>query len=202
MSRHQIRFAVGTAVMLLLIMVGYYTTLTLRSQQKSDQALQELAAELAAEETDQRMRDFRRIKMRNGKKVWELAAHQARYFEESGEVVVDAPRVSLYVGDGEVIALQCREGRVQLDAKRQEVARMELHGDLEMQIGDFSLKTQQAIYDSASHLISSAGVVRIVGKGLIVEGRGYTVDVATQRVTLTAEVQTTVIGEERSWTQG
>jgi lipopolysaccharide assembly outer membrane protein LptD (OstA) len=69
---------------------------------------------------------------------------------------------------------------------------MVLRGDLEIQIGEYFLKTQQAIYDSAQNTISAPDAVQIVGRGLTVEGRGYQVAVDEKRMTLHAEVHTQV----------
>ena len=196
MNRHQARFVIGLAIFSVVCGVGYRLSINLWAQQQSDQELNALAEDIDKEEGDQRMQDFRRVKMQDGKKVWEIAAKQARFFEEQGEVVVEAPQVSFYVDDGDVIALSCRQGLVQLGEKRQEVVRMELSGDLEMQIGEYSLKTQKAIYESARNTVFAPDSIRIMGRGLTVEGTGYHVAVDEKRVILNADVHTTLVREE------
>jgi LPS export ABC transporter protein LptC len=191
MSRGQLRFIIGIAVVLLLVTIGYHLTVNVRAQKERDKVIEKLVADLPPE-TEQRMQNFRRVKVRDGKKVWEIAARQARYSGESGEVTVDAPEVALYFGDGEVIALRCREGRVYLNAGEQEVTRIELKGDLEMRIGDFLLNTQEAVYESEHNIISSSAPVQVVGRGFTVEGQGYTIAVADKRLTLNAAVRTTL----------
>ena len=122
--------------------------------------------------------------------------NQARFFEDRRELLVDAPAMLLYLDSGDVIALRCREGRVYLGEDMQEVARMKLSGDLEMQIGEFSLKTQTALYDSAQNTVSAPDVVHIAGQDLSVEARGYQIAVNEKRLTLHAEVHTTLTGKE------
>ncbi|MBI3300583.1 MAG: LPS export ABC transporter periplasmic protein LptC [Deltaproteobacteria bacterium] len=195
MSREQMRFVVAVAATLVFIVVGYYLTVTLRAQRHSERQLKQWAADLSPEAA-QRMQNFRRTKIRDGKKVWEIAARQASYSEDSNEILVEAPEVSLYLSDGEVIALRCQEGRVHLDSGEQEVTRMELIGNLEIRIGDFSVKTPAAVYESEHNTISSPGPVQITGRGFSVEGQGYTVDVTDKRLTLNADVRTTVTREE------
>jgi LPS export ABC transporter protein LptC len=192
MNRNQARFVIGLVLIVVLGGLGYRLGANLWQQQQSEQKLLALARDLKAEDADQRMQDFRRIKMRDGKKVWEIAATQARFFEDRREVVVESPNVFLYIDNGDVIALRCREGRVLLGEDSQEVVRMVLRGDLEIQIGEYFLKTQQAIYDSAQNTISAPDAVQIVGRGLTVEGRGYQVAVDEKRMTLHAEVHTQV----------
>lgn len=191
MSREQARFVVAVAALCVFVTVGYYLTVTLRAQEDNEHRLKRWTADLSPE-VDQRMQDFRRVKMRDGKKVWEIASRQARYSQDSREVVVEAPEVSLYFSDGAVIALRCREGRVQLDSGEHVATRMELTGDLQMQLGDFSLRTQEAVYESEPNTISSPGAVQVTGRGFTVEGVGYTVDVTEKLLTLNGEVRTTV----------
>ena len=195
MSRAQLRFVLGVAVLLLLVAIGYHLIVNIQTQRARTAMIDQLAPDLS-QEAEQRMQDFRRFKVRDGKKVWEIAARQARYFGESGEVVVDDPEVSLYFSDGEVIALRCREGRVQLDAGAQDITKMELRGDLEMRLGDFVLNTQEAIYESTPNIISSPSPIQVLGPGLTVEGQGYTIEVAHKRLTLNAAVRTTFITGE------
>ena len=191
MSRSQVRFVLALAAVLLLGGVVYHLTVTVRAQRRNTRLLAEMAADVVPG-ADQRLQNFRRVQVRDGKKVWEIAARQARYFEASGEVAIDAPEVSFYLSDGEVIALRCGEGRLHLGADAKGVARIELKNDLEIRVGDFSLRTQEAVYDSERNVISSPGFVQITGRGLLLEGQGYTVDVADKRLTLNAGVRTTI----------
>jgi LPS export ABC transporter protein LptC len=190
MSRAQFRFVLGVAVLLLLVAIGYHLIVNVQTQRARTALIDKIVPDLS-QEAEQRMQDFRRFKVRDGKKVWEIAARQARYFGESSEVVVDDPEVSLYFGDGEVIAFRCREGRVQLDAGAQDITKMELRGDLEMRLGDFVLNTQEAIYESKLNVISSPSLLQVLGPGLTVEGQGYTIEVAHKRLTLDSDVRTT-----------
>ena len=191
MSRHQIRFMLGITVLGLILGLGY-----LSSQVGKDPATARLIDELPPpqETLVQRMTEFRRVKMQDGKKVWEIVARQARYFADSNAVVIDTPEVSLYFSDGAAVALRCREGTLHLDGES-ELLHIELRGNLEMQMGSISLKTDQATYDRQKNTISSDGVIHIVGQGFTLEGTGYTVAVNTKRLTLNTEVYTTVTRE-------
>ena len=194
MSRHQIRFMLGLTVLGLILGLGY-----LSSQVGKDPATARLIDELstpdATEETlVQRMTEFRRVKMQDGRKVWEIVARQARYFADRNAVVIDTPQVSLYFSDGEALALRCQEGTVHLDGEA-DLLHIELRGNLEIQMGEVSLKTEQATYDRQKNTISSDGVIHVVGQGFTLEGKGYTVAVDTRQLTLNTEVSTTVTRE-------
>lgn len=194
MSRAQARFIVALAVMISLGIVGYQLISTLRAQKQNERSIAHLVTDVAPE-AEQRMQNFRRAKIRDGEKVWEIAARQASYSQEKNEIVVEGPEVTLYVKNGDVIALRCHEGRVHLN-NDEEVVRMELSGDLEMRVGDFVITTPNAVYENERNAIFSDGPVRIVGQGVEVEGQGYTVDVSEKRLTLNAEVSTTVMRGE------
>lgn len=194
MSRHQIRFILGITVLGLILILGY-----LSSQVGKDPATARLIDELSTpDETEetmvQRMTEFRRVKMQDDKKVWEIVARQARYFADTNAVVIDTPEVSLYFSDGEAVALRCQEGTVHLDGES-DLLHIDLRGNLEIQMGAISLKTDQATYDHQKNTISSAGVIHVVGQGFTLEGKGYTVAVDTKQLTLKAEVHTTVTQE-------
>ncbi len=194
MSRHQIRFMLGITVLGLILALGY-----LSSQVGKDPATARLIDELStpdatAETMVQRMTEFRRVKMQDGKKVWEIVARQAHYFADTNAVVIDTPEISLYFSDGEVVALRCQEGTVHLNGES-DLLHIDLRGNLEMQMGAISLKTDQATYDHQKNTISSDGVMHVVGQGFTLEGKGYTVAVDTKQLTLKAEVYTTVTRE-------
>jgi LPS export ABC transporter protein LptC len=190
MSRAQVRFIIALAVAMSLVIVGYQLVTTLKAQRRHEQDIARLVTDVAPEMA-QRMQNFRRAKIRDGKKVWEIAARQASYSQENNEIVVEGPEVTLYVKNGDIIALRCHEGRVHLNDD-EEVIRMELSGDLEMRVGDLVITTPNAVYENERNAIFSNGPVRIVGQGVEVEGQGYIVDVAEKRLTLNAAVYTTV----------
>ncbi len=193
MSRHQIRFMLGVTVLGLIVALGYLSS-QVGKEPAAVQLLNELSSQAVQEDMGQRMTEFRRVKMQDGKKVWEIVARQARYFTDKNEVVIDTPEVSLYFGDGESVALRCQEGTLHLD-ESSGLLHVELRGELEIQIGDITLKTDQATYDRQKNTISSDGVIHIVGQGFTAEGKGYTVAVDTKQLTLNAEVYTTVAQE-------
>ncbi|MSQ46833.1 MAG: LPS export ABC transporter periplasmic protein LptC [Deltaproteobacteria bacterium] len=197
MSRGQLRFAIMFVVLVLLMGVGYRLMVTLRTQAQVTKKIREIAPDLAVT-TEQRMQGFRRTKVRDGKKVWEIVARRARYSQDRQEVIVEGPEFSFYLKDGEMIALKSEEARVYLDSEGQEVSRVELKGNLEMRVGDFSIKTQTATFESTRNTIVSDGTVQIDGPGLSAVGLGYSVDVAEKRLTLNADVQTTISKGEPS----
>ncbi len=194
MSRGQIRFLIATVALLLVTIVGY----RVHEQMKVSESPPNGLAPPPPTTTEQRMNNFKRVKVRpDGKKAWEIVAREARYSVESHLVTVESPEFSFYPKDGEAFSLRSKEARVILTAdKKEEVARIELKGDLEMQIGEFIITTQEAIFETDQNRISSSAVVQIRGPGVDVAGQGYSVDVANKYLTLDAAVQTTLSRSE------
>jgi LPS export ABC transporter protein LptC len=198
MSRGQARFLIISLVVILLAVVGRGLIINADRADSNDPALDPTPGPTATSE--QRMENFRRVKIRpDGKKAWEIVARKARYSPENHLVIVESPQFSFYTKEGEPFSLRSREARVLLTSdKNDEVTRVELSGDLEMQVNDFLIKTQEAIFEAEQNRISSPGAVRIDGPGVTVVGQGYSVDVANKLLTLEAEVQTILSRSESS----
>ena len=191
MGRNQIRFVLGIGVLVVIVVLGYLGA-RLRQDAETRQMLDEIAASTEDGAVSQRMSEFRRIKMKDGRKVWEIAARQARYLTDSNTVVIDSPEISFYFRDGEAVELNCREGTIHLHEETQDLVRIDLNGGLTMQVGDVSFTTDRAVYDHQDNTIVSDGVLNVAGEGFTAAGRGYSVTVDTKRLVLDADVRTTV----------
>lgn len=191
MGRNQIRFVLGIGVLVVIVVLGYLGA-RLRQDAETRQMLDEIAASTEDGAVSQRMSEFRRIKMKDGRKVWEIAARQARYLTDSNTVVIDSPEISFYFQDDETVELNCREGTIHLHEETQDLVRIDLNGGLTMQVGDVSFTTDRAVYDHQDNTIVSDGVLNVAGEGFTAAGRGYSVTVDTKRLVLDADVRTTV----------
>lgn len=191
MGRNQIRFVLGIGVLVVIVVLGYLGA-RLRQDAETRQMLDEIAASTEDGAVSQRMSEFRRIKMKDGRKVWEIAARQARYLTDSNTVVIDSPEISFYFQDGETVELNCREGTIHLHEETQDLVRIDLNGSLTMQVGDVSFTTDRAVYDHQDNTIVSDGVLNVAGEGFTAAGRGYSVTVDTKRLVLDADVRTTM----------
>lgn len=191
MGRNQIRFVLGISVLVVIVVLGYLGA-RLRQDAETRQMLDEIAASTEDGAVSQRMSEFRRIKMKDGRKVWEIAARQARYLADTNTVVIDSPEISFYFQDGETVELNCQEGTIHLHEETQDLVRIDLNGGLTMQVGDVSFTTDRAVYDHQDNTIVSDGVLNVAGEGYTATGRGYSVTVDTKRLVLDADVRTTV----------
>jgi LPS export ABC transporter protein LptC len=137
----------------------------------------------------QHIRDFRRVKTKHGKPVWEIKAAEARYFDEQDAIVVRAPEVIFFFDEGTRRAtLSGAEGRLQLAGQELEMVTVE--GDVRLTLDDLEFRTREASYERARDLISAPGTVTITGKALDVQAQGMEVLVTPQQVRLLAQVHT------------
>jgi LPS export ABC transporter protein LptC len=138
----------------------------------------------------QRIQNFHRVKVEDGRKVWEVSAAEAQYREGEGAVAVRQPSVTLYLRDGRQVSLRGANGTVFLQGK--ELQRVEVDGDIDVQLGDYALSTEHATYEADRDLVRAPGEVQIRGKGLDLHGEGMEVEVNAQHMRLAQNVQMTL----------
>jgi LPS export ABC transporter protein LptC len=139
----------------------------------------------------QHIQNFRRVKVEKGRTVWEITATDARYFDDTHEVVVREPRMTFYLDEGKRTArVEGAEGRLVVDG--QEVESLTLQGNVAVMLDDLQLETEEATYVRARDLITSPAPVKLHGPTLEVHGRGMEVEVGPQLVRLLEDVHTTL----------
>jgi LPS export ABC transporter protein LptC len=137
----------------------------------------------------QHIRDFRRVKMKHGRPVWEIQAAEAQYFEDEDEITVREPRVVFYLEDGgRRAALAGSEGRMHLD--QQELESVTVRGSVRVSLDDVELETDEASYERERDIITAPGPVTIRGRTVDVRARGMEVEITPQHVRLLADVHT------------
>jgi LPS export ABC transporter protein LptC len=186
MGRTRLRAALLTVVAAAFAGIGVATwqNLAVRTAVTPGADVREILPDVA-----QRIRDFRRVKMKDGKAVWEVKADDAQYFEDAHQIVVHRPRIVFFSETGAPRAeLAGAEGRLTLDGK--ELTAVTLTGDVQLTLEDLEVRTDAATYDHAGDRIQAPGLVTIRGKSLDVRGQGLEVDVTPRRVRLLDDVHT------------
>lgn len=155
--------------------------------------LRQRSIELALEVLDlmpevaQRIHDFHRVKVRDGRMVWEVSAREAQYFGDEGFVSVRQPVVAVYPEEGRKIGMSGREGRVVLAGK--DVDRVEVEGEIDVQLGDYSVRTDRAHYEAAADKIIVPGAVRVEGSQVAFAGDTMEIDIDAQRLRVEGNVR-------------
>jgi LPS export ABC transporter protein LptC len=183
MRRHGFRAALLVVVMVALAGIGYRVWTSVRAV--GGRALRSIPIDLPA--VAQHIRDFRRVKTKDGKPVWEVKAAEARYFDDEAAIVVQAPEVIFFFDEGvRRAALSGAEGRLQLAG--QELESVQVEGQVRLTLDDLEFRTDVASYERARDLISAPGVVTITGKALDVTADGMEVLVTPQQVRFLSNV--------------
>jgi len=138
----------------------------------------------------QRIQNFHRVKVDNGRKVWEVSARDAQYLEGDQVVVVEAPRLDIFLADGRTVSLHGDAGKVFL--KDRELQRVEMTGSVEAQLDTYAVYADTVQYEAEDGVIVSPGRVRITGSDFEMLGDRMKVNVADQRLMLSERVQTTL----------
>jgi LPS export ABC transporter protein LptC len=177
-------------VALLVCALGFGTWLLARDYQARRRAdLKRIAVDLMPN-VAQRIQNFHRVKVDNGRKVWEVSAREAQYVEGEEVVIVVEPVVDVFLRDSRTVGLRGKGGKIYL--KGRELQNVELDGDIDVQFGEYRLQTDHARYDSDRETIVAPGSVHITGDGFEINGERMEVDVAAQHLTLTDSVKMTL----------
>lgn len=180
--RKRLRWAV---LALVLLLVGGVAALVVRTVRERPEALIREGLELLPGVT-QHIQNFRRVKVQDGRTVWEVAAEEGLYFEGENTVVVREAVVEWHLDDGRTVGLRGNEGRIVLDGG--EVKAVELRGDIRVDLADYVVRTDEARYDHQLERIDAPGRIQVRGPTIDLEGEGMAVDVAAQRLTILRQV--------------
>jgi len=188
MRRTRLRAALLVVVGAALAGIAYLVSRDVMARRVN--TLQELGADFLPQ-VAQRIQNFRRVKVANGRTVWEITAKDAQYFEQNDQIVVIEPEMTFFMKqDGRAAHLAGAEGRITFDGR--EVKALTLRGGVAVRIDDLRIETDEATYERDRDLITAPGVVTIHGQTLDVRGRRMEVDVGPQHVRLLEDVHTTV----------
>ena len=139
----------------------------------------------------QRIQNFHRVKVKDGRTVWEITADDAQYYEDDNQIIVHEPRLTFFLKDGD---RPCRvsgaEGRLSLDGR--EIDSVRLGGGVSVELDELVLRTDEATYDRERDLITSPGAVTVRSQAVEVRGQGMEISVGPQQLRLLGEVHTTV----------
>src|SRR5262245_19093179 len=142
-TRARVRLLV-VGVLLLALGAGAWL-LARNAEARRRAAIQQAAVELLPN-VAQRIQNFHRVKVDNGRKVWEVSAREAQYLDTEGLVKVEEPLVSVYLRNGRTVSLRGQGGKVYLADR--ELRSVELSGDIAVDLGDFKFFTEVARYDA------------------------------------------------------
>jgi LPS export ABC transporter protein LptC len=177
--RKPLRLTVIALVVLLLFGIGGLVGRSLWQQHGTDVARAGLEF---LPGVSQHIQDFHRVKVRDGRTVWEVAAEDAQYKEEEQTVTVRGALLRLFLKDGRTLGLKGASGQLLLNGR--ELTCVDLNGAIEVTFADYVMRTEHATYDHQQKVISTSGAVAISGRALQVRGDRMEINLDTERLTL------------------
>lgn len=184
MRRARLRIALIVLVLGGLTGIGFLIGQTMLQQQRVAERTEEA---MLAPDIAQSIRKFRRVKVEEGRTVWDLQADKADFLDE-GRVVVEVPRLSFFADDGQSVALSGATGEVLLDGP--EVGRIDLGGGIEVTVGQYRLETPSASWVGKSNRVIATAGVDLRGGGVEITGERMVVDLGTRSVVFMNDVRT------------
>ena len=128
-----------------------------------------------------------------------MAAREARYFDDTETVVVQEPVISVFLADGRVVSLRGSEGTVHLGGRN--LKGVDLAGEIDVQLGEYALRTEVVHYQADDGVITAPGRVRIAGAAFDIQGEQMEIEVSSQRLTVSRDVRMILwpSGEGAKW---
>lgn len=136
------------------------------------------------------IKDFRRAKIENGRKLWELFGDEANYFKEQKEALIKKPRFLYYNKQGEIIETTGVSARLFFNEK--ELEKMQLEGEVQVTYQGYVLKSEEATYFADTGRIVLPKRATVAGNGLEVEGSRMEVELEVKKVRLLQNVKTKI----------
>ena len=136
------------------------------------------------------LKDFRRSKVEEGRKVWEVTGEEAVYLKADREAVITMPRLIFYNQNDENVEVRGTVGHIYFNEK--EMDRLELRGGVEIFYQGFVLRTNEITYHQKTNQVSSKGKIAMTGKGLDLEGVGAEISLNQSRLKLRQKVKTKI----------
>jgi LPS export ABC transporter protein LptC len=140
------------------------------------------------------VKDFRRSKVENGRKVWEVMGEEADYYKDQKEAVIKRPRFIYYDRNGVAVETAGEVARMFLGDK--ELEKLQIEGGIKVQYQDYVLKSDQAIYLPAQQRILLPKRTTVVGGGFEVEGASMEVELESRIIRLLQRVKSKIEPEK------
>ena len=122
--------------------------------------------------------EFRRAKVENGRKVWEIMGEEADYFKDQREAVIKRPRFLYYDRNGEAAETAGEVARMFMGEK--ELEKLRIEGGIQVKYQNYVLKSDEAVYFPAEQRIILPNRTTVIGGGFEVEGSRMEVELDTK----------------------
>ena len=136
------------------------------------------------------IKDFRRAKVEDGRKIWELVGDEARYFKDQREAVIKNPKFFYYDSNGETA--ETTGAMAHLFFNERELEKMQLEGGIRVSYQGYVLRSEQAIYLPADQRIVFPSRALVAGNGLELEGSRMEVELESKKLRMLQNVKSRI----------
>ena len=140
------------------------------------------------------MKDFRRAKIEDGRKVWEIVGDEANYYKDQKQAIIKKPR--FYYFDKKGATTETTGDVAKLFFNEKELEQMQLQGNIQVTYEGYTLKSEEAIYLPDKQEIVLPKRATVVGEGLELEGSSMQVELDNKKVRLLQNVKTKIEPEK------
>lgn len=185
--RKRKRLILLVAIFLSLGGVGYKVAESIWAMKVSEIRKNPLRALDYLPESALQIKDFRRAKVEDGRKIWELVGDEARYFKDQREAVIKNPKFFYYDSKGETA--ETTGATAHLFFNERELEKMQLQGGIQVSYQGYVLKSEEAIYLPAHQRIVLPSRALVAGNGLELEGSSMEVELETKKLRMLQNVK-------------
>lgn len=136
------------------------------------------------------VKDFRRAKVENGRKIWEVMGEEADYFKDQKQAVIKKPRFLYYDKKGEAAEASGEVARMFLGDK--ELQKLQLEGGIQVTYQHYVLKSEEAVFLPEEQRIVLPKRTTLVGGGFELEGSSMEIELEGKKVRLKSNVKTKI----------
>ena len=183
------RWVLLAAVFLSLGGVGYKVFETV-SQAQQEIMKNPLKALDYLPESALHVKDFRRAKVENGRKIWEVTGEEADYFKDQKQAVIKKPRFFYYDKEGAAAETSGEIARMFLSDK--DLEKLQVEGGIQVAYQDYILRSDEAVFFPDEQLIVLPKRTTLVGGGFELEGSRMEIELESQKVRLLRNVKTKI----------
>lgn len=186
--RKRRRFILLMAIFISLGGVGYKVAESLWTMKANEIKKNPLKALDYLPESALHMKDFRRAKVEDGRKVWEIVGDEADYYKDQKQAIIKNPRFYYYDKKGEATETTGETAKLLFNEK--ELQQMQLRGSIQVTYQGYVLKSEEAIYLPDKQQIVLPTRTTVVSDGLELEGSRMEVELDEKKVRLLQDVKT------------
>jgi LPS export ABC transporter protein LptC len=136
------------------------------------------------------VKEFRRAKVENGRKIWEVMGEEADYFKDQKQAVIKKPRFVYYDQNGEAAETSGDVATMFLGDK--ELEKLQLQGGIEVTYQNYQLNSEEAIFVPGDQRIILPKKTTLVGGGIELEGSRMEIELESRKVRLINNVRTKI----------